>query len=100
MKTLPFFYTLMALTVFAASAFVYCKHALQMFQQNHYELYRYAKWLFNRNNLHYSLTIVYTVLVLLAGTLFKGKDLLIILISIVFAIIFLFFRLAVFKNRI
>ena len=61
-----------------------------MFQQNHYELYRYAKWLFNRNNLHYSLTIIYSMIVLLVGIVFKGKDLLIILISIVFAIIFLY----------
>ena len=61
-----------------------------MFQQNHYELYRYAKWLFNKNNLHYSLTILYTVLVLLVGTLFKGMDLLIILISIIFALIFIY----------
>ena len=81
---------LLYLSVFLSLSFVFNRHALQMFQQNHYELYRYAKWLFNRNNLHYSLTIVYTVLVLLAGTLFKGKDLLIILISIVFAIIFLY----------
>ena len=81
---------LLYLSVLLSLSFVFNKHALQMFQQNHYELYRYAKWLFNRNNLHYSLTIVYTVLVLLVGTLFKGRDLLIILISIIFAIIFLY----------
>ena len=78
------------MSIFLSLSFVYCKHALQMFQQNHYELYRYAKWLFNRNNLHYSLTIIYSMIVLLVGIVFKGKDLLIILISIVFAIIFLY----------
>ena len=81
---------LLYLSVFLSLSFVFNKHALQMFQQNHYELYRYAKWLFNRNNLHYSLTIIYLMIVLLVGIVFKGKDLLIILISIVFAIIFLY----------
>lgn len=81
---------LLYLSVFLSLSFVFNKHALQMFQQNHYELYRYAKWLFNRNNLHYSLTIIYSMIVLLVGIVFKGKDLLIILISIVFAIIFLY----------
>jgi len=81
---------LLYLSVFLSLAFVFNKHALQMFQQNHYELYRYAKWLFNKKNLHYSLTIVYSIIILLVGTLFKGRDLLIILISIVFAIVFLY----------
>ena len=82
--------TILYLSVLLSLSYVFCKHALQMFQQNHYELYRYAKWLFNKNNLHYSLSIVFTVVILLVGTLFKGKDLLIILISVIFAIVFIY----------
>ena len=82
--------TLLYLSVFLSLSFVFSKHALQMFQQNHYEFYRYAKWLFNKNNIHFSLAIVYCVIVLTVGTLFKGADLLIIFISIIFAIIFIY----------
>lgn len=90
MKILSFFYTLMALTVFAASAFVYCKHALQMFQQNRYELYRYSKWLFDRRNLHIGSAFVYAVTVLLTRTLFKNSgDVLCLLITAAFAILWI-----------
>ena len=82
--------TILYLCVFLSLSFVFNKHALQMFQQNHYELYRYSKWLFNRNNIHFSYALIYVVIVLLIGTLFKNSDLLIILVSILFAIFFLY----------
>ena len=37
--------TLLHLAVFLSLSFVYCKLALQMFQQNRYELFRYTSWL-------------------------------------------------------
>ena len=70
--------------------FVFSKHALQMFQQNRYELYRYSKWLFNKNNLHFSYALIYCVAVLLIGTIFKNSTLIIIFISIGFAIYFIY----------
>ena len=88
MKILPFFYTLMALSIFAASSFVYCKHALQMFQQNRYELYRYSKWLFDARNLHVTSAFIYAVIVLLTRTLFKNNgDLFCLFITAAFAIL-------------
>ncbi len=68
-----FFIMLLYLSVFGSFSFVYLKHALQMFQQNHYELYRYSKWLFSRNNLKLSISCVYVIVVLLIGTLWKTK---------------------------
>ena len=65
------FIILLYLAVFGSFSFVYLKHALQMFQQNHYELYRYSKWLFNRNNLRLSVTFIYIIIVLVIGTLFR-----------------------------
>ena len=84
MKT---FYMFMFLAVFMPLSFVFCKHALQMFQQNHYELYRYSKWLFNKNNIHFSYSFIYGVVVLLLCTLFKKYgELLCLLVSILYAI--------------
>ncbi|MBR4461968.1 MAG: UDP-N-acetylmuramoyl-tripeptide--D-alanyl-D-alanine ligase [Erysipelotrichaceae bacterium] len=67
------------------------KHALQMFQQNHYELYRYSKWLFNKNNIRLSVTFIYIIIVLLIGTLFrKNGSLLCLLVTVCFAIYLLY----------
>ena len=76
--------------VLLSLGFVFSKHALQMFQQNRYELYRYSKWLFNKNNLHFSYALIYCVIVLLIGTIFKNCTLIIIFISIGFAIYFIY----------
>ena len=82
-----FYIVILYLAVFGAFSFVYVKHALQMFQQNHYELYRYSKWLFSRNNLKISVTFIYIILVLLIGTLFrKHADLPCLLITVCFTI--------------
>ena len=46
-------------TIFVCLSYVYSKNALHMFQQQHYELKRYSKWLFNKNNIHFSPVFVY-----------------------------------------
>ena len=82
---------LLYLAIFGSFAFVYCKHVLHMFQQNRYELYRYSKWLFNRNNIRPYISLIYIVLVLLAGTLFrKYATLLCLMITVVFTIFLLY----------
>ncbi|MBR5342117.1 MAG: UDP-N-acetylmuramoyl-tripeptide--D-alanyl-D-alanine ligase [Erysipelotrichaceae bacterium] len=75
------------LTVYLSLSFIYCKHSLQMFQQNRYELYRYSKWLFNKKNLRFSYGIIYAVNVLLIGTFFrKSGAFLCMFFSVAFAI--------------
>ncbi len=82
-----FFIILLYSAVFGSLSLVYMKHALQMFQQNHYELYRYSKWLFNRNNLKLSVTFIYIVIVLVIGTLFrKNMALPCLFVTVCFAI--------------
>ena len=78
---------IVCLISFSSLAFVYLKHALQMFQQNRYELYRYSKWLFNKNNLHFSIGFIYSIIVIVLCTLFKytGK-LLTVFVSLAFGI--------------
>ncbi|MBR0462405.1 MAG: UDP-N-acetylmuramoyl-tripeptide--D-alanyl-D-alanine ligase [Erysipelotrichaceae bacterium] len=72
-------------------SFVYAKNALHMFQQNRYELYRYTKWLFNKNNFRISLTFLYVVILLVMRLLFrKGGLILNILITVVFAVILIY----------
>ncbi|MBQ1910132.1 MAG: hypothetical protein II174_01280, partial [Erysipelotrichaceae bacterium] len=66
-----FLILLLYLAVFLGLSFVYVKQALQMFQQNHYELYRYSKWLFNKKNLRFTPTLIFVVLILTIGTLLK-----------------------------
>ena len=53
-------------------SFVYAKNALHMFQQNHYELYRYAKWLFNKNNFHFSFVFIYFALTIITSIIFNN----------------------------
>lgn len=74
--------------VFLSLSFVFIKNALHMFQQNHYELYRYAKWLFNKNNIRFSLTLVYLALMIIECLIFKdiAEILIGLLLSIIFAI--------------
>ena len=86
MLTSKLYITVMYLTVFGAFSFVYLKQALQMFQQNHYELYRYSKWLFNRNNLKLTPTFVFIVVLLLIGTLFRNAELLCLFLIVAFTI--------------
>ena len=78
------------LVVVLSLGFVSSKHALQMFQQNRYELYRYSKWLFNKKNIHFSNVVIYWVAVVLTGTFFKDADLLILFVSILYAIYLLY----------
>ena len=86
-KTAEILITILYLTVYLALSFVYGKHALQMFQQNRYELKRYGKWLTDRKNLHFSLTFVYAVAVLCLNTLFRNYGpLFCIFLSIAFTV--------------
>lgn len=79
--------TIMLLIVYLSLAYVFIKHALQMFQQNHYELYRYSKWLFNKNNLHFSTSFIYGIVVIVLCTLFKRiGNILAVLVTIAYAI--------------
>ncbi len=80
-----FLIALLYLCVFLALCFVYGKKALQMFQQNHYELYRYSKWLFNKNHIGFSYALVYVLVILTVGTLFKN-NIVSILLTLFFAI--------------
>lgn len=52
---MAFFYTV----IFTALSYVFGKNALHMFQHNRYEVKRYSKWLFNKNNLHYTPLFIY-----------------------------------------
>lgn len=63
-----------------------------MFQQNRYELYRYSKWLFNKNNIKVYPGVIYAIIVLTICTISKRYgDLLTLLITIAFTI-YLFYR--------
>ena len=79
-------------TIFCALSFVYSKHSLHMFQQQHYELKRYSKWLFNKNNIHFSPVLVYIALALIIYFLdyFKVVDnnLLLLFISLFITVLF------------
>lgn len=46
-------------TIFVSLSYVFGKNALHMFQHNRYELKRYSKWLFNKNNIHFTYAFVY-----------------------------------------
>ena len=69
-------------------SFVYAKNALHMFQQNRYELYRYTRWLFNKNNFRISLTVIYILILLLLRLLLRNGGLFLqILVTVIFAIL-------------
>ena len=53
---------LLQVLIYLSASFVFCKHALLMFQQNRYELYRYSKWLFNRRNIYFNPSYIYAAL--------------------------------------
>ncbi len=76
--------------IYLSLSFVFCKNALHMFQQNRYELYRYSKWLFNRNNLHYSPVLVYLAFVILMSLFIRKNplvfEMLILMATVGFAI--------------
>ncbi|MBQ6492538.1 MAG: UDP-N-acetylmuramoyl-tripeptide--D-alanyl-D-alanine ligase [Erysipelotrichaceae bacterium] len=74
------------MSIFLSLSFVYCKHALQMFQQNRYELYRYSKWLFSKNNIKVTPGLIYAIIVLTVSTLFKKSLMAIMTITLVFTI--------------
>ncbi len=82
-----FLILLLYLAVFLGLSFVYVKQALQMFQQNHYELYRYSKWLFNKKNLRFTPTLIFVVLILTIGTLLKqNRNLIVLFLTLAFAV--------------
>lgn len=72
--------------VFLALSLVYVKNALHMFQQNRYELYRYTKWLFNKNNIKFSIVLIYIALLIVSYFCFDSS-VVVLLLTIVFAII-------------
>ncbi len=45
----------------------YIKNAMHMFQQNRYEFYRYTKWLFSFKNIHFSVSIIFVLAMLVIG---------------------------------
>jgi len=82
-----FLIDLLYLCIFLGLSFVYVKQALQMFQQNHYELYRYSKWLFHKNNVRFSKTLVFIIVILTIGTLLKfEKTIIVLLLTLAFAV--------------
>lgn len=76
----------MFLIVFLALSLVYVKNALHMFQQNRYELYRYSKWLFNKNNIRYTNTLTYLLVLSITYLVFKS-DILVLCLTIIYSII-------------
>lgn len=86
-RTAEILIIMLYLAVYLALSFAYARHALQVFQQNHYELRRYGKWLSDRKNLHFSTGLIYVIIVLCLNTLFKNYgSLLCIFVSIAFAV--------------
>ena len=86
-RTFTLIEIILFIVIFASLSFVSCKHALHMFQQNRYELYRYSKWLFNKNNIRPYTSIIYIVLVLLINTFFKRYGtLLCLFVSVIYTI--------------
>lgn len=79
------FYT----TIFVALSYVYSKNALHMFQQQRYELKRYSKWLFNKNNIHKSNVFYYFLVELVFFLLYKfifKESVVVLSISLLFTI--------------
>lgn len=74
------------LCIYLSLSFVYVKTALLSFQQNHYELYRYSKWLFDKKNIRFYITIPFLVLIFTIRTLFKNSNIFILFITLLFAI--------------
>ena len=83
---------ILELIIFLGLSFVFCKNALHMFQQQHYEVYRYSKWLFNKNNIKFSVGLFYCALVIVISVLLSGKVQywLIIILSLITAILFIY----------
>lgn len=81
-------FTIITIICFLSLSFVYTKNALHMFQQNHYELYRYAKWLFNKNNLHFSKVFYYIALVILLSFLLGKWPIIDVLVTLSLTICF------------
>ncbi len=74
--------------IFMASSLVYAKNAIHVFQQNRYEFYRYTEWLLDKNNYHYSNTVTYIILMLIASFMPVSIRMGIVLtIAIVFTVI-------------
>ena len=87
MNTNPVFILLfLQVSIFLAESFVFCKHALLMFQQNRYELYRYSKWLFNKKNIRFNASYVYALIVIVISIIFKNSLLIVLALTIIFAI--------------
>jgi len=77
------------LIVLLALSFTFCKNALHMFQQNHYELNRYSKWIFDKKNLSFNIKIIgFCLLLIIIEVVFDGlaNILLSILVGILMAI--------------
>ncbi len=75
--------------VFLSLSFVYTKNALHMFQQNRYETYRYTKWLFNKNNLHFSLAPLFPIVLLLVRIILKKGsiyELAVLIVTVLYSI--------------
>lgn len=76
---------IMFVVVLLALSIVYTKNALHMFQQNRYELYRYSKWLFNKNNLHFSFVVIFIPVLIVLYLIFKSNFISLVLI-VLFAV--------------
>ena len=86
-----FLILLFYLAVYLGLCFVYGKQGLQMFQQNHYELYRYSKWLFNKKNLRFTPTVIFIIVILCLGTLLReNRTLIVIFVTLAFAIFMIY----------
>ncbi len=74
--------------VFSCLCFVNIKLALQMFQQNRYEFYRYTHWLFNKKNIEFNLSLIIFVLLLISA--FINNKIICFFLCIVSAILLIY----------
>ena len=79
------------IVVFSALSYVYAKNALHMFQQNRYEFYRYTKWLFNRKNIRFNLTVLYALAAVLLA--FFADNYYIYVLFLVLTIVFAIYQI-------
>ena len=79
------------IVIFSALSYVYAKNALHMFQQNRYEFYRYTKWLFNRKNIRFNLTVLYALVAVFLA--FFAENYYIYVLFLVLTIVFAIYQI-------
>lgn len=80
------FYFLKSL-IFLFLSIVYIKKSLHLFQQNRYELFRYSECLFNKNNIHFSSSLIFVLLMFIGFVIpVSFRNIYVLFLSILFGI--------------